>query len=240
VAIRLASEGARVAFTYLGDDAAAAATLGQLRAFGREAFSLRADAGDRGAVQRTIAELNERWERLDALVNNAALVKHIDFLSPPGEVLDAMDAMWRVNTTGLLHMALAAVPLLEAASGSAIVNISSIAGIGNRSQGTSPYGATKAALNLLTQRLALELGPKAIRVNAVAPGLVLTDLITRGRGDDEIDALVRDFSSRSALGRVGKPEDIAAAVAFLASSDAGFITGQILSVEGGRTDYLAP
>jgi 3-oxoacyl-[acyl-carrier protein] reductase len=239
VALRLASEGARVAFTYLGDDVAAGRTRADIESLGNEALQVRADAGHPESVQNAINIIAERWGQLHVLVNNAALVKHIDFSSPVAEVTDAMNAMWQVNVAGLLQTSLAAAPLLSASGEGAIVNISSIAGIGNRSHGTSPYGATKAAVNLLTKRLAFELGPKAIRVNAVAPGLILTDLITRGRDSDEIKTLTEDFAGRSILRRVGAPEDIAAAVAFLASADARFITGQVLPVEGGRMDYFS-
>jgi len=120
-----------------------------------------------------------------------------------------------------------------------IVNVASIAGYGNTSGGTTFYGATKAALIRLTKRFAFELGPYNINVNAVAPGLVRTDILTRGKTPEEIERRVKDFASRSVLGRIGEPADIAAVVAFLASPDASFVTGQILTADGGRTDYLS-
>ena len=105
--------------------------------------------------------------------------------------------------------------------------------------GLEAKSARKAALANLTRQLAVEWARYNINVNAVAPGLVRTDILTRGKTPEEIESRVKDFASRSVLGRIGEPADIAAVVAFLASPDASFVTGQILTADGGRTDYLS-
>src|SRR5690242_11567483 len=120
-----------------------------------------------------------------------------------------------------------------------IVNLSSIAGHGTTLPGNAFYAATKAAVSVLTKRFAMELGPHAITVNAVAPGFILTDMVREGRSDEEYRKLIETIGKRSMLGRVGEPEDIANAVAFLAAPESSFITAQVLTVDGGRMDYIA-
>jgi 3-oxoacyl-[acyl-carrier protein] reductase len=120
-----------------------------------------------------------------------------------------------------------------------IVVIGSIAGIGTTFAGNTFYGATKAAAMLLTRRLALELGPLGITVNAVAPGFIETDMAHSSAGRDDFDTAVAWVKERSMLRRIGHPEDVANAVAFLASPEAAFITAQVLAVDGGRMDYLS-
>jgi 3-oxoacyl-[acyl-carrier protein] reductase len=119
-----------------------------------------------------------------------------------------------------------------------IVNIASIAGYGTTLPGNTFYGATKAAVIALTRRLAMELGPHGITVNAVAPGLIPTDMVAGGRTEDEVRAILARMAERAMVGRVGRPEDIGHAVAFLAAPASGFITAQVLTVDGGRMDYI--
>jgi 3-oxoacyl-[acyl-carrier protein] reductase len=114
-----------------------------------------------------------------------------------------------------------------------IVNIASIAGIGTSTAGTTFYAATKAAVITLTRRFALDLGPHGITVNAIAPGFIATDMATQSGAD--FDAI----AAKAMMRRVGTPDDIAAAASFLASEQAGFITAQVLTVDGGRTDFIA-
>jgi len=119
-----------------------------------------------------------------------------------------------------------------------IVNISSIAAAGTSARGTTYYAATKGAVETLTRRFALELGVDGIRVNAVAPGFIVTDMVDALGTPAEREERVKNMAARAMLGRVGTTEDIADAVAFLVSDQARFITAQILTVDGGRTDYL--
>jgi 3-oxoacyl-[acyl-carrier protein] reductase len=127
---------------------------------------------------------------------------------------------------------------MRARSYGRIVNISSIAAIGTALPGNAFYAATKAEVAILTKRFALELGPHNITVNAVAPGFVRTDMTQRGRGADNWQATEEAFVAKAMMGRIGEPEDIAFAVAFLVSPEAGWITAQVLAVDGGRMDYI--
>ena len=118
-----------------------------------------------------------------------------------------------------------------------IVNIASNAAIRTGLPGTTFYAATKAEVLILTRRFAMELGPAGITVNAVAPGWIVTEMARAGRSDSEFAARVKMVSDRSMVGRPGQPEDIAAAVAYLAGPEAGFVTAQVLTVDGGRMDH---
>jgi 3-oxoacyl-[acyl-carrier protein] reductase len=104
--------------------------------------------------------------------------------------------------------------------------------------GTTFYAATKAAVSILTRRFAMDLGPHGITVNAIAPGFILTDMVSSGRTAEEAERLRSSVSAKTMVRRLGKPEDIAHAASFLVSDQASFITGQILTVDGGRMDYI--
>ena len=119
-----------------------------------------------------------------------------------------------------------------------IVNISSVAAIGTALPGNAFYAATKAEVAILTRRFAMELGPHGITVNAVAPGFVRTDMTQGGREAADWHATEQRLAARAMMGRIGEPEDIANAVAFLASPESGWITAQILTVDGGRMDFI--
>jgi 3-oxoacyl-[acyl-carrier protein] reductase len=239
IALRLGSEGAAVAVNFAVNRDAAEEVVAALAEAGAEAVALQADVADRGAVAAMVERALQRFGRIDVLVNNAAVVRHGDLASYSEAALYGdLDEMWRVNVLGIVHTTRAVAPGMIARRAGSIVNIASIAGYANASGGTTFYGSTKAAAINLTKRFAFELGPHNVNVNAVAPGLVRTDVLTRGRSPAEIERMAADFAARSMLRRVGEPPDIAGAVAFLASPDASFVTGQILTVDGGRMDYL--
>jgi NAD(P)-dependent dehydrogenase (short-subunit alcohol dehydrogenase family) len=145
--------------------------------------------------------------------------------------------MRAVNVDGVIHATRAVMAGMRARGYGRIVNIASIAGIGTALPGNAFYGATKAAVILLTRRFAMELGPQGITVNAVAPGFVRTDMTQRGRGANDWDAVEKELAARAMTGRIGEPDDIANAVAFLAAPESGWITAQVLTVDGGRMDY---
>ncbi len=241
VSLRLAREGARVGINFVSNESAAAETVEHVNRLGTEAEAVQADVSDRSAVQAMVDRILERFSRIDVLVNNAAIVLDSDLTSyGSDEDLDRdLEAMWGVNVRGIINCTRAVLPQMRERRSGSIVNISSIAGYGNISPLRTFYSATKAAVMNLTKRFALELGPDNINVNSVAPGLVRTDLVVQLTPPDELERVIEEFAGRSVLGRVGEPGDIAAAVAYLASSEARFVTGQILTVDGGRMDYLS-
>ena len=241
VSLRLAREGARIGVNFVSNEPAAAETVEQVNRLGTEAEAVQADVSDRSAVQAMVDRILERFSRIDLLVNNAAIVLDGDLTSYASDAdLDRdLDAMWGVNVRGIINCTRAVLPQMRKRRSGSIVNIASIAGFGNISPLRTFYSATKAAVMNLTKRFALELGPDNINVNSVAPGLVRTDLLVQLSPPQELERVIQEFAGRSVLGRIGEPADIAAAVAFLASSEARFVTGQILTVDGGRMDYLS-
>jgi 3-oxoacyl-[acyl-carrier protein] reductase len=172
---------------------------------------------------------------ISILVNNAGLAYRatLESFEPSG-----MERMRRTNVDGVIQVTRSVIPGMKERRYGRIINISSIAGHGTTLPGNAFYAATKAAVSMLTRRFAMELGPSGITVNAVAPGFILTDMVKDGRTEQEYRDVVQRISDVSMLGRPGNPEDIANAVAFLASPRSGFITAQILTVDGGRMDYI--
>jgi NAD(P)-dependent dehydrogenase (short-subunit alcohol dehydrogenase family) len=223
VAIRLAREGASVTLADL-DVQAAERTADEVTGFGGSAFAVGCDVTDRASVDASIDASIERFGRLDVLVNTAGG----DTPEPPFPEVD--DDLWQrqldLNLSGVVRCIRAALPLLLASTaGGNVVTIGSVNGLS--AFGSYPYSAAKAGLQILTKNLAAEYGRRGLRFNLVAPGTVRTRV-----WDDQPGALDR-LAKLYPLGRVGEPEDIAAAVAFLASDDAAWITGTILPVEGG-------
>jgi NAD(P)-dependent dehydrogenase (short-subunit alcohol dehydrogenase family) len=235
IARRLARDGAAVAVNYKTRGGDAETVVEQIRAAGGRAVVARADIGDPAQVRTMMERVEGELGPVSILVNNAGVVYRatLENFDPAG-----MQQMRRTNVDGLIHMTRAAVPGMKERKYGRIINLSSIAGHGTTLPGNAFYAATKAAVSVLTKRFAMELGPHAITVNAVAPGFILTDMVKEGRSDEEYREVVQTISERSMLGRVGDPEDIAHAVAFLAAAESGFITAQVLTVDGGRMDYI--
>uniref|UniRef100_A0AAU2VTN1 SDR family oxidoreductase n=1 Tax=Streptomyces sp. NBC_00008 TaxID=2903610 RepID=A0AAU2VTN1_9ACTN len=222
---RLAAEGAGVLVTDL-DPERAARVAADIVAAGGRAESLACDVTDRAAVEAAVAHAVEVFGALDVLVNNA-------YACAPDQALfeDEPDDVWErdldVTLSGAYRCARAALPHLAASGRGAIVSIGSVNGV--QDFGNHAYSAAKAGLASLTRTLAGHAGPRGVRVNLVTPGTVRTDAWS-GR-EDELSRV----SGLYPLGRVGEPEDIAAAVAFLASRDAAWVTGATLCVDGGLT-----
>lgn len=220
---RLAVEGARVLVTDVDPDAAEKTAAG-LREEGLAAEAYRCDVGDRQSVEAAVAYAVDTFGSLDVLVNNA-------YACTPDAPLfeDEPDDTWArdldLTLTGAYRCSRAALPHLVASGRGAIVNIGSVNGV--QDFGNHAYSAAKAGLESLTRTLAGHAAPRGVRVNLVAPGTVRSGAWT-GREAD-LDAVAAVYP----LGRVGEPEDIAAAVAFLASRDAAWITGTTLAVDGG-------
>ena len=236
IALRLARDGAAVAVNYRTRGGDAETVVDQIRAAGGRAIAAQADIGDPAQVRAMMETVERELGPVAILVNNAGVVYRatLDTFDPGG-----MQQMRRTNVDGLIHVTQTVVPGMKDRRYGRVINLSSIAGHGTTLPGNAFYAATKAAVSVLTKRFAMELGPYAITVNAVAPGFILTDMVKEGRTDEEYRKLIQTISERSMLGRVGDPDDIANAVSFLASPESAFITAQVLTVDGGRMDYIA-
>jgi 3-oxoacyl-[acyl-carrier protein] reductase len=231
----LASRGTAVCVNYAAHAEAAEALVCEIVTAGGRAIAERADVAESAAVEAMIARTEAELGPVTILVNNAGV-------SWQG-TLEAYDReqvarMRQVNVDGVIHATRAVMGSMRARRYGRIVNVSSIAAIGTALPGNAFYAATKAEVAILTRRFALELGPQGITVNAVAPGFVRTDLTQGGRGAADWAGTEERLAARAMMGRIGEPEDVANAVVFLASPESGWITAQMLTVDGGRMDYI--
>ena len=167
----------------------------------------------------------------DILINNAGVMRRGDI----GDFdFSQMEGMRNTNVDGLVNVTRAVIDGMKQRRFGRIVNLTSVAAFGTSMAGTTFYAATKAAVSVMTRRFAMDLGPHGITVNAVAPGFVPTDMARAGRGPEDFARI----AEKAMVRRVGVPEDIAHAVAFLCAPESSFITAQILTVDGGRMDYI--
>jgi 3-oxoacyl-[acyl-carrier protein] reductase len=226
IALRLAAEGAAVAVNYAGSKEAADAVVAAIVSDGGQAVALRGDVCDPAACSALVAGTLEAFGRLDILINNAGITRD-GLLVRMSD--DDWDSVIGTNLTGVFSMSRAAAKVMMKARTGCIVNITSVVGMmGNAGQAN--YAAAKAGVIGLTKTIARELASRHVRCNAVAPGFISTDM-TNKLSDDQRDAIACTI----ALGRLGSANDVAAAVSFLASDDAAYITGQTLAVDGGMT-----
>lgn len=230
IALRLAARGAGVCVNYAARADAAESVVREILSSGGRAIAVEADVADPAAVRTLVERSAAELGPVTILVNNAGVVARGTL-----ETFDAAagERMRRINVEGVVHTTRAVASGMRAGGYGRIVNIGSIAGIGTALAGSTFYAGTKAEVLMLTRRFALELGRHGITVNAVAPGLVRTDMTKEALAEHE-----RTFAEKTMVGRVGEPQDIANAVVFLASPDSGWITAQVLTVDGGRTDYI--
>jgi 3-oxoacyl-[acyl-carrier protein] reductase len=227
IAERLARDGARVAVNYLTSEPAAASVVEKIVAGGGRAGAFKADVNSPAQAKALIAWAAETLGPVDIVVNNVGATA-----IAPLEAIDEahVQAVMRDNINGPIFVTQAALTHLSASrSGGRVVNISAIASH-HSIPGVAVYAAGKAALNALTRTWALELGAKGITVNAVAPGPTDTDMFRSFAVDESAKKF---FLSRHPLGRIGQPADIADTVAFLASPDGRWITGQVIDTAGG-------
>lgn len=233
-ALRMAADGYRVAVVDI-DVAGGRRVTDRLRETGGDAFFLEVDVGAPDAFEVIASAVGDRWGALHVLVNNAGL----DYNEPLADMtVEAWDRCVAVDLRSVAFSAQAVSGIMDRSGGGSIVNIASVMAW-YTFPNYSAYTASKAGLIGLTKTLALELGPLGIRVNAIAPGFIDTGAWERVLATmDDAEEFAASVSELHALGRRGKPADIAAAVAFLAGEDASFITGHTLVVDGGLTSQL--
>ncbi len=224
IATLFASEGAAVYVTYLSNAQKAQEVVESVSASGGELHVIQADVKCEEDAARVVDGILEKRDCLDILVNNAGVVR--DSLLMAMET-DAWNEVIDTNLNGVFHFTRAAIRPMMMEKKGRIINISSFSG--NRGgKGQCNYAASKGAVNAFTRAVALEVAPKGITVNAVAPGMIETDM-SKGIRNLAPDIIL----SKIPLGRFGKAEDVAKVVAFLASDEAAYITGEVIAVDGG-------
>lgn len=239
IALTLAAEGARVAVNYVNNPDAAEGVVREISRQGGEAEAIGADVGVYEQAERLVAATLERFGRIDILVNNAGIVNRQSILDVS---LEDWDRVVHTNFYGCFHCSrLAGRHMVTRGGGGKIVNISSIHGrVAKANMG--PYCSTKAAIDMFSKQLAVELAPHKINVNVVASGTISTDInIPLYKSTEPADIALRQaVLARIPWGVIGEPEDIGRAVAFLASDAARYVTGAVLYVDGGYTAEGTP
>lgn len=223
IALKIASEGADIVIADIAEETMET-TKKEIEALGVRAFAVKTDISDEQSVKAAVDSAVKAFGTIDVLVNNAAIFKKAPFLEMTGEMWDFTS---NINLRGIFNVTHAAASIMAERKQGVIISISSV----DAFQGCrdySHYAATKAGVVGLSRTLAQELGPYNIRVNVVAPGIMLTDM-TR----DRVEANKEAYLAKVPIGRIGVPEDIANAVLFLASDMSSYITGQVIHVNGG-------
>jgi len=223
-AIAFAQEGARVAVNYKKEKMAAEAVVAEIKSLGTDAIAIQADVSSEDEVRKMMEEVVRNFGAIDILINNAGIVFDVPILE---KTVEQWERTLRVNLIGTFLCTKYAVPHMQGRVGTAILNISSTNGIDSFSPESADYDTSKAGVISLTKNFAQSLAPY-IRVNSVAPGWIDTEI-----NKDLPKEFIESETQKIALKRWGRPEEIAKAVLFLCSEDAGFITGSTLVIDGG-------
>ncbi|KMM17480.1 hypothetical protein SYNGFB01_03745 [Synechococcus sp. GFB01] len=224
IVLTLASQGAKVTFLYCSNQVAADHTLKEAADLGLNVEAKQVDVRDAAACEEAVEEIAEQNDKIDILVNSAGIIRDniLGLLSK-----EDVEEVLTTNVIGVFNILRPVIPFMVSRRKGKIINISSVAGE-KGGRGQTNYAASKGAINALTKALAVELAPRNIRVNCVAPGVIETEMseTIRQQAGDVVQ-------SRILLGRFGQPEDVANAVLFFASGLSDYITGQVLHVDGG-------
>jgi 3-oxoacyl-[acyl-carrier protein] reductase len=219
-----AAEGARVAFVYRGNQAAAESLVAEIAQANGTALALKGDVASADDAQRCVEQVEKEWGRLDILVNNAGVIRDDLFVRMEPE---AWQAVVQTNLGGTYNFCKAVAYTLMKQRRGRIINISSVAA-DHVNMGQTNYAASKGAINAFTRALAVELASRNVTVNAIAPGFIETDMseAVRNKAGDLIKKIIP-------MRRLGQPDDVARVAVFLASADSAYLTGQVLTVDGG-------
>jgi NAD(P)-dependent dehydrogenase (short-subunit alcohol dehydrogenase family) len=227
-ALELARRGFAVAVQYFNNEAGGRQTIQSIRAAGGEAISIKADVRQQSKVERMVATVLNEFKTIDLLVNNAgSLVGRVPFLEMTE---DYWNEVFRLNVNSVFYCTQAVVRHMAKQRSGVIINVSSIAGRHGGGPGAVCYAAAKGAVLTLTKGLARELAPFGIRVNGVNPGVILTPFHDRFTNEEQMKRMVDTII----LKRAGTAEETATVIAFLASKDAQYLTGETIEVNGGQ------
>ena len=233
----LASEGAKIVVNYNKSETEAHQIVKEIELMGSKAIAIQTDVSKKAQADKMVDETISKFGGVDILVNNAGVAMGGGALQDFNE--DEYDPMWSVNVKGILNCTREVAPFMKEKKYGKIVNLASVAGLGTSLlPGNMLYASTKAAVIILTKRLALELGEYGINVNAIAPGLIRTDMALGRRTEEERLRRIKYFEEHSMLKRIGEPIEIANAALFLASDESSFMTAQTITLDGGRTDFI--
>jgi len=237
IALTFAREGANLIVNYSKSEEKAKEVAEEIAKLGRRVFLVKADVSNKDEVKAMVDKAVKEFGRIDVLVNNAGITWK------PTKILEGTTEEWEkvlgVNLIGTYYCVQAVAPYMIKNKHGKIISISSLASIATTFGEQVAYGPSKAAVNNLTKRLAYELGPYNINVNAIAPGLIKTEMLGVGRTEEGVDKLLKEIANAADLRRTGEPQDIANAALFLASDESNFMTGQLMVVDGGRFNFLS-